>query len=676
MKTKPISCLLCIDLAPSKQNLKAHILSHHVHSVFLCDLCHRIFYQETDVNEHVTAHLDAKDVSASFVKHESADSVHVANSFNHLPGDFSSSLVFAHACDLCNHAFSSAADLKAHILTHNVDDEDTKTNIISNDHSNFVLDDSSNSAGNDTNATSAVPSAKCTKSSKKNKHKKSIASSSVKFKCEICSKPFLREAWLTKHKASVHGHETASDAAETDQQTISHAVSSVEPSQDDDPGDSTAGSDIVDPDLKNATDDVTELNDSCVETKTEVSRVKKESASMKSPPSRRKPRPKPQRTGFQCNVCNRYMVSELKLQVHMAMHRNDDDLKCRECDKEFKNKLSLRVHMEKHVQEECGACDAKFDDLKSLDDHMGTHIDGPKQFQCDRCDQSFYLSKMLKHHSHNHAKQFPVSCQYCDKVCVNRKTLVRHMRRHTGDTMDCPECGKKFYHKNSFKWHMRCHTGEVPFVCEICAKSYRLENSLKHHMQRQHQNLPRTHKCTLCPKTFYNNCELKSHMAVHSDDRPFTCEECGKSFKKESALQEHFNVHNGVKKFICDICGYCTWNQSLLRRHKGRHRTSKDFRCPECESAFVCRRYLNAHIRAIHRLGHLKPHVCDQCGKGFRTRDHLKRHELSHSQEQPYSCDVCGRRYKQKCHLEVHCRQAHSLPSIPVHSDFSETLQL
>ena len=68
------------------------------------------------------------------------------------------------------------------------------------------------------------------------------------------------------------------------------------------------------------------------------------------------------------------------------MHRKDDDLKCHECDKELKNKRCLRVHMEKHLQQNCDVCGAKCDDLKALDDHMATHIDGPKQFQCDRCD--------------------------------------------------------------------------------------------------------------------------------------------------------------------------------------------------------------------------------------------------------------------------------------------------
>ena len=679
MKRKALQCLLCVNLVQSETDLKAHILSHHMHSVFLCDLCHRLFYEEVEANEHVSSHLVSKDALTCFVKQEPVDSAEIASSFYELQHENFKSSLFTYACDLCNQAFLSFTDLKAHILKHGVGIEETKTEVIANEHSLTALNDYMISADRDLGATSTPPisatstspiSAKRSKQpTKKIKQKKFVSKSSVKFKCDICSKPFLREAWLTRHKAAVHGHETAKDAAETDQQTvdlldqsISHAVLSVEPSQDNDPGDSTVELDIVDSDVTNADNNVTGLSDNCVETKTEASvskpgpltRHTKGSTSEKSEPGRANPPPNPDNTDLQCRICNRHLATKLRLQVHMAMHRNDASLKCHECDKQFKNKQQLFYHMEKHVELECNVCSAKCNDLSVLDDHMGTHIDGPKQFQCDRCDKSFYFAKLLTRHKKNHEMQFSVACSVCDKLCVNKKALLRHMRHHTGDTYDCRECGKKFFHKDSFKSHVRCHTGELPFVCEICAKTYRLENSLKLHMQRQHQNLPRTHKCTLCPKTFYKKWDLKSHMAVHSDDRPFTCEECGKSFKTEYALQAHFNIHNGVKEFKCDICDYRSWNQSLLRRHKERHSSSKDFRCPECESSFVCRRYLNAHIRAIHRLGHLKPHVCDQCGKGFRTRDHLKRHEVSHSREQPYSCDVCGRSYKHKCHMEIH----------------------
>ena len=78
MKRKPASCLLCVNLAQSETEFKAHFVSHHVHSVFLCDLCHRIFYQEIDVNQHVTSHLVAKVAAVSFVKQEGVEAANLS----------------------------------------------------------------------------------------------------------------------------------------------------------------------------------------------------------------------------------------------------------------------------------------------------------------------------------------------------------------------------------------------------------------------------------------------------------------------------------------------------------------------------------------------------------------------------------------------------------------------
>ena len=117
--------------------------------------------------------------------------------------------------------------------------------------------------------------------------------------------------------------------------------------------------------------------------------------------------------------------------------------------------------MEKHLQQECDVCFAKCDNLKALDDHMATHIDGPEQFQCDRCGKSFYLRETLKRHRQNHPKQLSVTCRICDKRCVNRKTLLRHMKLHTArDTLSCPECDEEILlQKQPEVTHATSHRG-------------------------------------------------------------------------------------------------------------------------------------------------------------------------------------------------------------------------
>jgi uncharacterized Zn-finger protein len=61
-------------------------------------------------------------------------------------------------------------------------------------------------------------------------------------------------------------------------------------------------------------------------------------------------------------------------------------------------------------------------------------------------------------------------------------------------------------------------------------------------------------KCFDCEKVFKTNKQLKSHVATHSQERPFICDVCNKTFKCMSKVREHKrNIHQKEKDHICDI---------------------------------------------------------------------------------------------------------------------------
>ena len=49
-----------------------------------------------------------------------------------------------------------------------------------------------------------------------------------------------------------------------------------------------------------------------------------------------------------------------------------------------------------------------------------------------------------------------------------------------------------------------------------------------------------------------------------------------------------------------------------------------------------------------------KQYVCKICGKPFKLKSALIRHERIHSDERPYNCDVCDKNFKEKCYLTRH----------------------
>ena len=54
--------------------------------------------------------------------------------------------------------------------------------------------------------------------------------------------------------------------------------------------------------------------------------------------------------------------------------------------------------------------------------------------------------------------EFP--CSHCEKKFGNRRNLLSHMRRHTGDfKLFCESCGKGFFTQSKLDSHKRKHTG-------------------------------------------------------------------------------------------------------------------------------------------------------------------------------------------------------------------------
>ena len=52
--------------------------------------------------------------------------------------------------------------------------------------------------------------------------------------------------------------------------------------------------------------------------------------------------------------------------------------------------------------------------------------------------------------------------------------------------------------------------------------------------------------CAECGNRFRNDYNLKAHMLVHTDERPFQCLECGNRFKGVQHLISHSMIHGNV----------------------------------------------------------------------------------------------------------------------------------
>ncbi|XP_058023508.1 zinc finger protein 189-like isoform X4 [Ahaetulla prasina] len=442
-----------------------------------------------------------------------------------------------------------------------------------------------------------------------------------------------------------------------------------------------------------------------------------------------KPRSREQTLQHKCTFCGKAFKTKSTLGRHHQIHIKGKPYKCTICGKAFVYRYTLAHHQEIHLEDQlyqhkCSFCTKAFRTPSALRRHQQLHKEG-KPYICNICGKAFAYRYNLTHHREIHIEGQIYKCSFCWKAFRTSYSLSRHKRIHTETrSYQCPTCRKAFGTKYSLWRHQEMHVKEDPdsllggnetgdnLVKDQASGSddgvdKQLANSVHSQCQEFHKErkppegsllLP-DHQSTSVEENAIKQLESQTFRSVGSgvkgQDRPTKGElqqwtngslytgqgtqteegppvssengdisfgHLGNSAIKEPADWCFLGKLPGVgqqgmvpqeKKYSCPNCGKSFRDKYSLTRHQKVHFPERPYPCPRCDKSFRSAKDLEKH-----QVSHSdqRPHQCGECGKYLKTKYSLDKHQKTHKGEKPFCCSYCGRRVTTSTILRYHQR--------------------
>ncbi|XP_063710072.1 zinc finger protein 83-like [Culicoides brevitarsis] len=203
------------------------------------------------------------------------------------------------------------------------------------------------------------------------------------------------------------------------------------------------------------------------------------------------------------------------------------------------------------------------------------------------------------------------------------------------------------------------------FNCAHCSKSYFNRTSLSRHIKKKHLG---GSQCKYCCRIFLKKNEYEEHLKEEeskerADPKVFCCEHCGYSTTSSSSLFQHQRKYHSPEEpeKICNECGKSYKLKSHLRQHMIWNHMEKRYPCAKCDAKFAEAHHLRKHFELIHSEGARPDGMvqCKFCGDFFKAT-YLKKHiQGAHLKLKLYKCEQCNNAFDTWHQRYVHIKLDH-----------------
>lgn len=228
---------------------------------------------------------------------------------------------------------------------------------------------------------------------------------------------------------------------------------------------------------------------------------------------------------------------------------------------------------------------------------------------CHLCNMSFpsWVEKRT-HFKQQHGHAYDRLCEMCGLRFPTEGKYLNHFATHFPSIQkySCEQCNKEFPYKFSLMNHMkRCQKPAKPYLltyfCHFCNRSYKNKWLLRDHIQVVHFKQFSVYECTECSYKTRTQSYLVSHIEnKHTNNGEHQCPKCDKKFSRKNQLKQHVRMHSEARPFICELCGRGYKHAHDLRNHKYVHTGELPYECQFCKKKFQDKGNKNSHVRTKH----------------------------------------------------------------------------